>query len=74
MNMTTDVLVIGSGIAGCATALTAARRGCRVTLITRGRATLSSSTELAQGGIIYRGRRDSVRALMRDIMGDGDGI
>jgi L-aspartate oxidase len=74
MNMTTDVLVIGSGIAGCATALTAARRGCRVTLITRGRATLSSSTELAQGGIIYRGRRDSVRALMRDIMGAGDGI
>lgn len=70
----TDVLVIGAGIGGCVAALTAADHGCRVTLITHGRGIVGASTSLAQGGIIYRGRRDSAAALIRDIMAAGDGL
>jgi len=70
----TDVLVIGAGIGGCVAALMAADHGCRVTLITHGRNTSGTSTSLAQGGIIYRGRRDSAASLVRDIMAAGDGL
>ena len=70
----TDVLVIGSGIAGCVTALTAAEHGCRVILITRARANEDSSTILAQGGIVYKGSRDSRKSLISDIETAGDNI
>ena len=35
LHLETDVLVVGGGAAGVATAVTAARRGCRVTLVER---------------------------------------
>ncbi len=70
--MDTDVLVIGAGIAGCTAALAAADGGCAVFLLTLGQGTSTSSTEYAQGGIIYRGVRDSQAALMRDIANAGD--
>lgn len=72
--MRTDVLVIGAGIAGAATALAAARAGCDVTVIAKSRRPESSSnTHWAQGGIIYRGRRDSPDLLVKDIIAAGGG-
>jgi L-aspartate oxidase len=70
----TDVLVVGAGIGGCITALTAAENGCRVVIITRERANEDSSTILAQGGIVYKGTKDSLRSLAGDIETAGAGM
>ncbi|MEJ8826946.1 FAD-dependent oxidoreductase [Variovorax humicola] len=48
--LTTDVLVIGGGGAGCAAALTAARQGAKVILATKLRLG-DSNTVMAEGGI-----------------------
>jgi len=50
-NRTTDVLVLGSGIAGLSAALGAARRGARVTVATKATRPDGASTWWAQGGI-----------------------
>ena len=50
----TDILVVGSGLAGLAAAWEAAKRGCQVTLLTRAAESEESNTDRAQGGIIYR--------------------
>jgi len=70
----TDILVIGSGLAGCAAALAAARNGARVAMITRASDPASTNTSYAQGGIIFRGRDDSPERLVRDIIDAGAGI
>jgi L-aspartate oxidase len=70
----TDVLVIGAGIGGCITALTAAENGCQVTIITRKSANNDSSTILAQGGIVYKGTKDSLKSLASDIEIAGAGM
>jgi L-aspartate oxidase len=46
-----DVLVVGSGIAGCATALAAAREGADVLLVTKAERPEDAATDWAQGGI-----------------------
>ncbi|WP_135666136.1 L-aspartate oxidase [Halorhabdus rudnickae] len=52
----TEVLIVGGGIAGCAAALTAARQNADVTLATKARRPEDASTWWAQGGIaIARG-------------------
>jgi L-aspartate oxidase len=48
---TTDVLVVGAGIAGLATALEADRQGAAVTLATKAERPKEASTWWAQGGI-----------------------
>jgi len=59
---TTDVLVIGSGIAGCAAALSAARAGAAVCLITKASEPEDASSDWAQGGIATtRGDPDSFK-------------
>jgi L-aspartate oxidase len=68
-----DVLVIGTGIAGCITALELAKRGLTVSMISKAQRAEETSTEKAQGGIIYRGAEDSTELLKRDIMEAGDG-
>ncbi|MCX7048818.1 MAG: L-aspartate oxidase [Candidatus Sumerlaeota bacterium] len=73
-NDTVDLLVIGSGIAGCAAALAAADRNVQVTVITRAENIESSNTERAQGGIIYRGKGDSPDLLVNDVIEAGCGI
>jgi L-aspartate oxidase len=51
MTRETDVLVIGSGIAGCAAALAAAREGAEVIVVTKASAPEDAATDWAQGGI-----------------------
>jgi L-aspartate oxidase len=70
----TDVLIIGSGLAGCVAALAAARRGAQVTMITRQEDPGDTNTSYAQGGIIFRGLNDDPDLLTRDIVTAGADI
>lgn len=71
---TTDVLIIGSGIAGTAAALNLAKDpGRHIILITREPDPRESNTRYAQGGIIYRGPDDSPDLLVQDILEAGAG-
>jgi L-aspartate oxidase len=72
--MKTDILIIGSGLAGCAAALAAAKQGAEVTLLTRSPHPEESSTFWAQGGIIYQGVDDSPQKLVADIVTAGAGL
>lgn len=70
--MKTDLLIIGSGIAGCSAALAAADAGLDVTLLTKTSDPKdATATAWAQGGIIYRGEGDSVELLSEDIFHAG---
>lgn len=73
MKKNTDILVIGTGLAGAIAAITAADRGSHVTIITKTPELLSGNTPYAQGGIIYKGHKDSKQKLKNDIMLAGDG-
>ena len=66
-----EVLVIGSGIAGATAALELAELGVDVLLLTRGTAPEESNTLYAQGGIIYRGDPDSAELLIQDLLKAG---
>jgi len=61
-----DVLVVGSGIAGCAAALAAARAGADVLVATKAEKPADASSDWAQGGIATtRGRPE---ALKQDVL------
>lgn len=70
----TDILVIGSGIAGCAAAYAAAKKGAQVLLLTRDSKPEESNTYYAQGGIIFRGDNDAPEKLAADIITAGAGL
>jgi len=72
----TQVLIIGSGIAGCAAALELAAAGISSVLVTRAKDLFESNTYYAQGGIVYEGApgEDSPEKLAADIMTAGDGM
>jgi L-aspartate oxidase len=70
----TDILVIGSGLAGCAAAWVAAQKGVEVIMITRSPRPEESNTFWAQGGIIYEGKEDSPEKLVSDILTAGAGL
>src|SRR5208283_2964306 len=70
----TDILVIGSGLAGLAAAWEAAKRGCQVILLTRTSNAAESNTDRAQGGIIYRAPAESPEQLVADILSVGGGL
>jgi L-aspartate oxidase len=70
----TDVLVLGTGIAGLAAALAAARDGASVTLVTRAHDEQESNTYYAQGGIVARPPGDTPEQLAADIERAGDGL
>jgi L-aspartate oxidase len=70
----TDVLVLGTGVGGCAAALAAARGGASVTLVTRAEKAQESNTWYAQGGIVARPPGDSPERLAADIERAGDGL
>jgi L-aspartate oxidase len=70
----TDVLIIGSGIAGAAAALRLARNTQRqIVVITRASDPHESNTRYAQGGIISRSPSDSPDLLTKDILAAGAG-
>ena len=69
----TEVLIIGSGIAGGTAALQLAEAGIPVTIVTRAPEPKESNTYYAQGGIIYKGRDDSPELLGEDILRAGAG-
>ena len=71
----TDVLVIGSGIAGTSAALRLAQDSQRqVTVITRAREPEESNTRYAQGGIVTLGEDDSPDMIVTDILAAGAGL
>lgn len=71
---TTDVLIIGSGIAGASAALKLAKDPARrIILITREPDPRESNSRYAQGGIVHRGPGDSPELLVRDILEAGAG-
>ncbi|HVU32664.1 MAG TPA: L-aspartate oxidase [Opitutaceae bacterium] len=67
----TDCLVIGAGLAGCAYALQAAKRGLSVELLSLD-GPLQANSDWAQGGIIYDVDHDP-ELLARDIVEASDG-
>jgi L-aspartate oxidase len=67
----TDVLVVGSGIAGCAAALAAARAGAEVTVATKATAPEGAASWWAQGGIAVT--REDPQRFRRDILAASDG-
>jgi len=70
---TTDVLIIGSGIAGLSFALKVAAFS-RVTVITK-KASVDTATNLAQGGIAaVLSDEDSVESHVQDTLHSGDGL
>ena len=61
-----DVLVLGTGVAGCTAALAAARDGASVTIVTRADEARESNTFYAQGGIVARPAGDTPEKLAAD--------
>jgi len=71
---TTDVLIIGSGIAGIAAAIQLAQNPKRkIILLNRSADIHKSNTFWAQGGIIHRSPGDSAELLVKDILEAGAG-
>ncbi len=68
-----DVLVIGSGIAGSVAALTLAESGADVILLTAGEDLFAGNTRLAQGGVVFHAKDDDPGILEKDIMTAGWG-
>ncbi len=69
----TDILIIGSGVAGLMFALKVAEHGT-VALVTK-KAAMDSNTNLAQGGIAtVFGETDSFDLHIRDTLASGDGL
>ena len=68
----TDLLVVGSGIAGCAAALAGAEAGSDVTLATKAERPEESSSYWAQGGIaVSRGDPDAFKSDILAASGGG---
>jgi L-aspartate oxidase len=70
----TDVLIIGSGIAGGVAALELASAGVDVLVVTLAEQPEESNTVYAQGGIVYKGSGDSPDLLIEDIVRAGAGL
>jgi len=70
----TDVLIIGCGISGAAAALSAAKAGLGVIVISKSTDPEESNTRYAQGGIVSLAPDDDPGLLREDIFRAGDGI
>jgi L-aspartate oxidase len=68
----TDILVVGTGLAGAIAAITAADKGAKVTVLTKTPVLMGGNTPYAQGGIVYEGHEDSPEKLKNDILKAGD--
>jgi len=75
MPIESDVLIIGSGIAGAVAALRLAKDTQRqIALVTRTYDPEEANTRYAQGGIVARGAEDSVDLLVEDTLRAGAGL
>ncbi|MEP6995991.1 MAG: L-aspartate oxidase [Acidobacteriota bacterium] len=74
MSDETEVLILGTGIAGATAALAVAREGVRATVVTRAAEARESNTFWAQGGIVGRPPGDTPGQLAEDIEKAGDGL
>ena len=74
MSDSAQVLILGTGVAGCAAALAAARGGSEVAIVTRASEAEASNTLWAQGGIVGRPPDDRPENLAADIEKAGDGL
>jgi len=72
--METEVLIIGSGIAGAVAALSLADCGIETTVVTRAQRAEESNTFYAQGGIVSEGENDSWEKLKEDVLRAGGGM
>jgi L-aspartate oxidase len=71
---TTNVLIIGSGIAGASAALRLAEDpDCKILVITREPDAHESNSRYAQGGIVGRGHDDDADLLVKDVLAAGAG-
>ncbi len=70
----TRVLIIGSGIAGLSAAIELAQNNIASVVITRAFDINNSNTKRAQGGIVYKGNKDSKSLLINDILAAGAGL
>ncbi|MCU0277139.1 MAG: L-aspartate oxidase [Acidobacteria bacterium] len=68
----TDVLVIGSGIAGSSAALRLAEQGIDVLLISKGKDNSRNNTYYAQGGIAFLPEGEKPETFANDIIKAGD--
>lgn len=70
-----DVLVIGSGGAGCRAAIEASKHGCDVIIVSKGLSFKSGCTTLAEGGynaaFAYVDEKDSTEAHLQDTLRGG---
>ena len=71
-NQNTNILVIGSGLAGAVAALSAAEENKNVALLTNCPELLSGNTPWAQGGIAYTNTKDSPEKFKDDILKAGN--
>ena len=69
-----DMLVIGSGIAGLSSAITAAESGKRVAVLSKGETLSDTNTGHAQGGIVGASPADDADRLARDIFEAGSRV
>jgi L-aspartate oxidase len=67
-----DVIVIGTGISGLATAVTASEKGLKVGIFSKSGDLEETNTYYAQGGIVGNGHKDSPELLSEDIIKAGD--
>lgn len=72
--VTTDVLIVGLGVAGGVCAYELAKRGIEVTVLLKETTDDDGSTHYAQGGIVYIGENDSPERIYNDIVQAGVGV
>lgn len=71
--MKTEILVVGSGIAGCSAAIRATEIGADVTLVTKSSKPDEGSTKYAQGGIAMVAPDEDPEDFVKDVVTAGDG-
>lgn len=65
--LTSQILIIGSGISGATCALQLADAGHEVILLTAADSLIKNNSALAQGGIVYTAGKNDDKALVEDI-------